>query len=287
MRFPAGLQTHKRNSAKSEERSPTYPRSVVLWLLVGAAWAVTLLAVFTRHTEWGDHHYLLQASGLPFVSALGLFLASWQVMILAMMVPSLAPLLPQMSGAYNPARAPGSHALFLLFLAGYDLVWTAFGCAAFFGDALLHELVESWSWLGTHDAIIATGLLGLAGVYQFTLRKTRFQIACRAEAYAFSQLQRAEMSRLDTAGRAGARTGLTHLGSCWALMLALVGLGMGSLVWMAALTGVMLAEQLCGPRANTLRWSVGVVCLALAVLTLAPPATLPDRFELAGPQFFW
>ncbi len=287
MRFPAGLQTHERDADTSEGHSPTYPRSVVLWLLVGAAWAVTLLAVFTRHTEWGDHHYLLEASGLPFVSALGLFLASWQLMILAMMVPSLAPLLQQMSGAHKPARAPGSLALFLLFLAGYDLVWTAFGCIAFFGDALLHELVESWSWLGTHDTIIATGLLGLAGAYQFTLRKTRFQMACREEARASSLAQRADMSRPETASRAGARTGLTHLGSCWALMLAMFGLGMGSLAWMAALTGVMLAEQLCGPRANMLRWSVGVVCIALAVLTLAPPATLPDRFGLVGPQFFW
>jgi predicted metal-binding membrane protein len=258
-----------------------------LWLLVGAAWAVTLLAVFTRHTEWGDHHYLLKASGLPLISALGFFLASWQLMILAMMAPSLAPALHQMSGARTSARAPGSLATFLLFLAGYDLVWAAFGCAAFFGDALLHEFVEKWSWLGSHDAIIATSLLALAGAYQFTPRKVRFLMACRDETRGFSQAQRADMTRLDAAGRAGARTGFTHLGSCWALMLAMFGLGMGSLVWMAALTGVMLAEQLFGPRASALRWSVGVLLCALAALTLALPTAPSGRLGLAGPLFFW
>jgi predicted metal-binding membrane protein len=284
MWFLATRLIHQRDSGK---RALAYRWRLPLWLLVAAAWAVTLLAVVTRHTEWGDHHYLLKASGLPLVSALGFFLVSWQLMILAMMVPSLAPLLHQMSDAHEPARAPGSLALFLLFLAGYDLIWTAFGCAAFFGDALLHEVVESWSWLGIHDAIIATGLLALAGAYQFTPRKTRFMMACREEARASSLAQRADMTRLDTAGRAGARTGCAHLGSCWALMLAMFGLGMGSLAWMGALTGVMLAEQFGGPRASALRWSVGVILCALAILTLALPATLPDRAGLAGQPFFW
>jgi predicted metal-binding membrane protein len=280
MRLPAPLFINHRDQEKPDQ---TYRGSQPfwLWLLVGAAWAVTLLAVLTRHTEWGDHHYLLHDSGLPLFSALGFFLVSWQVMILAMMVPSLTPLLRQMSDARTSARAPGSLALFLLFLAGYDLVWTAFGCAAFFGDALLHRLVENWSWLGAHDTIIATGLLALAGAYQFTPRKARFLLACQAPA------QRAAMTHLDTAYRAGARTGLRHLGSCWALMLVMFGVGMGSLVWMAALTGVMVAEQLLQTRALALRWPVGLIFCALAILTVALPAAPPGRFGLAGLLTFW
>ena len=165
-----------------------------------------------------------------------------------------------------------------MFLAGYDLVWIAFGCAAFFGDALLHAVVESWSWLGIHDTIIAISLLALAGVYQFTPRKTRFVMACRDESHGFSWLQRADMTRLDAASRAGARTGYAHLGSCWALMLVMFGLGMGSLVWMVALTGVMMAEQVAGPRAIALRWLVGAIFCALAALMLA----LPGRAGVAG-----
>jgi predicted metal-binding membrane protein len=272
------------NQRDSGNRSTTYRRSLPLWLwlLVGVAWAVTLVAVFTGHTEWGDHHYLLRDSGLPFFSALGFFLVSWQVMILAMMVPSLTPVLRQMtSGVPESTREPGAIAMFL---AGYDLIWTAFGCVAFFGDALIHSLVKNWSWLGAHDTIIAMGVLALAGVYQFTPGKAHFLLACQAPS------QRADMSPLDnvdTASRAGASAGRSHLGSCWALMLAMFGVGMGSLVWMAALTGVMVAEQLLQTRALAFRWPVGLIFCALAVLTVALPAQTPGHLGLAGLQPFW
>jgi predicted metal-binding membrane protein len=269
------------NQRGSWRRAVAFRWSLPLWLLVGAAWAVTLLAILTRHTEWGDHHYLLRDSALPLFSALGFFLVSWQVMILAMMVPSLTPLLRQMSDARTSARAPGSLAMFLMFLAGYDLIWTAFGCVAFFGDALIHSLVENWSWLGSHDTIIATGLLALAGVYQFTPGKARFLMACQAPS------QRADVSRLDAAYRAGAGAGCAHLGSCWALMLAMFGVGMGSLVWMVALTGVMASEQFLRTHALALRWPVGLIFCALAVLTVALPAQTPGRLELAGLLPFW
>jgi predicted metal-binding membrane protein len=263
------------NQRDSEKHSPAHRwRSSLLWLwfLVGTAWVMTLLAVLTRHTEWGDHHYLLQASDLPFISALGFFLASWQVMILAMMVPSMTPFLRRV--AHANVSPPGALAMCL---AGYDLAWTAFGCVAFFGDALLHKLVENWSWLGFHSTLIATGLLALAGAYQFTPRKTRFLMACQGEARGFSQSQRADMTQLDTACRAGARAGWSHLGSCWALMLAMFGVGMGNLVWMVALTGAMLAEQLSGARA--LRWSVGAIFFALAAFSFP--------FGLAGSLALW
>jgi predicted metal-binding membrane protein len=285
MRLPAPLIVNHPDSGKRvsirHQSLPFWP-----WLLVGTAWAVTLLAVFTGHTEWGDHHYLLHDSGLPLFSALGFFLVSWQVMILAMMVPSLAPLLRQMtSGVPASTRRPGATAMFLLFLVGYDLIWTAFGCVAFFGDAMLHELVENWSWLGAHDTIIATGALALAGVYQFTPGKARFLMACQTLSQAPSQ--RADMTRLDTACRAGAGAGCAHLGSCWALMLVMFGVGMGSLVWMAALTGVMASEQVLRSRALALRWPVGLIFCALAVLTVALPAETPGRLGLAGLLPFW
>jgi predicted metal-binding membrane protein len=262
------------NRPDSRKSIPTYQWSWPLWLLIGSAWAITVLAVLTRHTEWGNHHYLLQTSDLPFFSALGFFLVSWQVMILAMMVPSLTPQLHRLGSIRASTRAPGA---IVMFLAGYDFVWTAFGCIALLGDALLHRLVGSWSWLGAHDAIIATGLLALAGVYQFTPVKARFLMACQARS------QRVDMTRLDDSCRAGAGVGRSHLGSCWTLMLAMFGVGMGSLVWMMALTGVMVAEQVGGSRARALRWPVGLIFCALAVLTVAPPG----RFGLEALLTFW
>ncbi len=72
------------------------------WLLVAVAWAVLVLAMLTHQTFLLDHHYLLQASGLPWLAALEIFLLCWQVMTVAMMLPSSMPmvkLVPSSGGA--------------------------------------------------------------------------------------------------------------------------------------------------------------------------------------------
>ena len=122
MRLPAILVASQ-HQAERRAAARRWSPLLWLWLLVAAAWVVTLLAVFTRHTEWGDHHYLLQTSGLPFFSALGLFLAAWQVMILAMMVQSVGVFPPPPDDSHARCYPPGALAMFL---AGYDLVWIGF-----------------------------------------------------------------------------------------------------------------------------------------------------------------
>jgi predicted metal-binding membrane protein len=54
--------------------------------------------------------------------------------------------------------------------------------------------------------------------------------------------------------RAGIEHGAFCLGCCWALMLALVALGIGSMLWMAALAAVVLVEKVAplGERAPAL-----------------------------------
>src|SRR5262245_8673460 len=63
------------------------------WALVGGAWGAALLATLTNHSELINHDYLLEHSGLPWLAALAVFLACWQVMTAAMMVPSSLPIL--------------------------------------------------------------------------------------------------------------------------------------------------------------------------------------------------
>ena len=62
------------------------------WILVTAAWTVALLAVLTKQTYLINHSYLLTQSHYPWIVALVVFLAGFQVMIFAMMVPSSMPL---------------------------------------------------------------------------------------------------------------------------------------------------------------------------------------------------
>lgn len=55
--------------------------------LVIIAWGIILFAFSTHQTALIDHDYLLRVSHLPWLLALGLFLASWQIMTIAMMLP--------------------------------------------------------------------------------------------------------------------------------------------------------------------------------------------------------
>ncbi len=63
-------------------------------------------------------------------------------------------------------------------ILAYLAVWIVFGCIAYWGDSLLHELVEQVPSLGS---FIAPGVLLLAGVYQLTPVKRACLARCRFE----------------------------------------------------------------------------------------------------------
>jgi predicted metal-binding membrane protein len=69
------------------------------------------------------------------------------------------------------------------------------------------------------------------------------------------------------------RHGAFCLGCCWALMLVMFGIGVGSLAWMAALAGVMVVEKTI-PGGRWLSPISGIVLVLLAVLSLVRPAWL-------------
>ncbi len=81
------------------------------------------------------------------------------------------------------------------------------------------------------------------------------------------------------AWRLGLRHGMFCLGCCWALMLVMFGLGVGSLVSMAVLTGVMIVEKTF-PGGQRLSPVIGLALLLLAVLWLAHPAWLLSSIEV-------
>src|SRR5437588_290295 len=60
--------------------------------LVVAAWAIAVLAALTNRGYLIDHHYLLEESQLPWLVALVVFLACWQLMTVGMMLPSSMPM---------------------------------------------------------------------------------------------------------------------------------------------------------------------------------------------------
>ena len=208
---------------------------------IGAAWVVAVAAEATG-SAGALHHDTLLEGGPGFGPALLLFLLAWQVMVGAMMLPSSLPLVRMYAAA--SAGAPARSRSLAAFLGGYALVWAAFGALAFAGDAALHAGVAASPWLATHDWAIAPSVLLLAGAFQFSSLKDACLRACRHPASFLHRHYR-------RGPRGGLVLGLRHaafcVGCCWALMLVMFAAGAANLIWMAALTALMVHEKTARP----------------------------------------
>jgi predicted metal-binding membrane protein len=240
-------------------------------MVVGAIVVAWALAVGAEISGRGTalHHDALIEGKLPYALALVLFLVAWQAMIAAMMVPSTLPLLRLFAAAATGQPRP--RAVVVAFLAGYALVWTAFGWLAFVGDTMVHATVDRTPWLQQHDWLIAGGTLALAGAFQFSGLKDRCLQVCRHPgAFLLRHYERG----LPGALALGRRHGLFCLGCCWALMLLMFAAGVANLWWMAGLTALMVYEKTgaAGRRAVPV---AGIALLICAALVLAHPHWLP------------
>ncbi|GLV60256.1 hypothetical protein KDH_70760 [Dictyobacter sp. S3.2.2.5] len=225
------------------------------WLLLTGSWGVLGVAFLTGHNSWLDHDYLIRGNHWPWPLAGLVFLASWQVMLLAMMLPGLFNsllLLPHHLARYWPEQ--------VLFIVGYAGSWSLFACAAFVGDTLLHGLVGRWRWLYLHPQWIAALLFALAGLVQWSPLK-------------WHCLRHTRLHQQETRGspwRQGYRYGLWCVGCNWALMLLMVGVGMRNLLALASLTLLMWLERTWS-RGKVLGLCAGAGCLLYALVIVMPP----------------
>ena len=262
------LSPSKQERARAQIRRPR--RALVLWpwLLVAVAWAVLILATLAHQTFLLDHHYLLQASGLSWLAALEVFLLCWQVMTVAMMLPSSMPMVNLV--VYAGRRQGRPVAVPLAFLSGYAVIWTGFAAGAFLGDTGVHRLVALWPWLAVHAWLIGAVTFFIAGLFQFSPLKERCLNRCRTPLGFFIHSYR---KGVGAAWHLGLRHGGFCLGCCWALMLVMFGVGIGNLAGMAALTGAMVIEKAV-PGGRRLSPVIGIILLLLGVLWLAHPVWL-------------
>lgn len=187
--------------------------------------------------------------------------AMWALMAAAMMLPTFAPALRTYLdlGASGAADGGGAAAL----VAGYVAVWAL---AALAGAALQLRF-QSLGLVAPDGSSLSlwltAGLLGFAGLYQFSSLKAACLSRCRQPLTFFLERWRPGPAR---ALRMGAELGAVCLGCCWALMaLAFVG-GTMNLLWMGAATLFMAIEKL--PEiGRPLTRPAGVLLLTLAVVT--------------------
>jgi predicted metal-binding membrane protein len=237
----------------------------VVLAAIALAWALALVAELDGAAAQLHHDALIHSS-LPFGVSLVLFLAAWQAMVAAMMLPSSLPLIRLF--ARTSANQPRPRQAMASFLGGYALVWTAFGAFAFTADLGIHVAVDSFGWLEERQWLIGGTVLALAGAFQFSDLKDACLRECRHPAsYLMAHYGRGP----GAAFRLGRGHGIFCLGCCWALMLLMFAAGIASLLWMAALTALMVYEK-TAPEGRRAVPIAGVALLALAALTFATGA---------------
>lgn len=236
-------------------------------LVIGSALAVACgLAWWWLARRGGDGMDMAMASP-PYVWT-SVYLvptfAMWAVMMVAMMLPSAAPMILLF------ARVPRSgRALHVILFAGsYLAVWALFSLAASFAQALMiaSGAVKA-ATLAIGNAALAGGLLIGAGVYQLSPLKEACLDACRSPL--------SFIMRLSRPGLVGTiRLGLAHgaycLGCCWALMLLLFVGGVMNIAWIAAIALLVLAEKAAPISLRRFLSPLLVVAGALLVLSASP-----------------
>jgi predicted metal-binding membrane protein len=212
------------------------------------------------------HHDALAHGDLPLLVALAVFVLAWQLMIVAMMLPSSLPLVRLFRVAAANQPRPGRAMAGLLL--GYAAVWTGFGAIAFLGDIGLHRLVHGWAWLEAHPELIAGSVLVLAGAFQFSSLKERCLRECRHPGpFLLQHYGRG----VEAAFRLGKAHGIFCLGCCWALMLVGFAAGVANLWWMVALTALTVFEK-TGRGGERGVVPIGASLITLGVLTLVAPS---------------
>jgi predicted metal-binding membrane protein len=253
------------------QRRAFYASGLALVLLAWAllmVWAASPWARYLDHGDWTRAGYLgALCTALPggaiVVPAL-LYAGGWLLMLVAMMLPTVLPVL------HIVERMAGRRWM-LVAGAGYLAAWAGFGLAAHLADLLVAAGVARSAWLTFNGWALGAAVLAVAGLFQFSGLKRRCRDRCRSPLGLVMAHWRGRRPAREAFGL-GFAHGLFCVGCCWALMLTMFAVGTGNLGWMLLLGLVMAAEKtlpwgwrLSAPAGVALLGaSAGTVALALA-----------------------
>ena len=187
--------------------------------------------------------------------------AMWVVMMVAMMAASAAPVMLFFAGMHT-GRGGKSATRVFAFGAGYLLVWFVFSAVATLTQWALHHWAMLSPSMRTSSGRLGGAILVAAGVYQLTPFKGACLAHCRSPlGFLMSNWREGQAGAL----RMGIEHGTYCLGCCWALMCVLFVVGVMNLVWVAAMTIVVLLEK-SGPAGAFVARAAGVAMIAAGVL---------------------
>ena len=205
----------------------------------------------------------MRMPGQTWPEAAASFIGMWVLMMVAMMLPSLAPMLWRYR---RVVRASGSRlaGLTVLVGVGYFFVWTLVGVGVFPIDVAL-AAVEMAQPALTRVAPIVVGLVVLfAGALQLSAWKKRQLALCRETPARGGTLS----DDVRTAWRHGLRLGLHCTYSCAGLTAILLAVGVMDLRVMFAVASAITVERLAPAGARVAR-AIGAIAVATGVCLIA------------------
>jgi predicted metal-binding membrane protein len=246
-------------------------------LLFAASAAVTIVSCTSMSAMgemqmpggWTMSMAWMRMPGQAWPSAAASFLGMWVVMMVAMMLPSLVPMLWRYRQAAGSTGEVRLGRLTALVGVGYFFVWTVFGMAAFpLGVAL--TAIEMQQPALAHAVPVAIGIVVLiAGVLQFTAWKARHLACCREAPGRCHRLP----ADAGTAWRHGMRLGLHCAYCCAGLTAILLVIGVMDLRAMAVVTAAITVERLA-PAGERVARAIGVVVIGAGLALIARAAGL-------------
>jgi predicted metal-binding membrane protein len=219
--------------------------------------------------DWMMSMAWMQMPGQTWAGAAASFLGMWVLMMVAMMLPSLVPMLWRYRQAVGRTSEPRLGRLTALVSVRYFLVWTVVGMAAFpLGVALAAVEMQRPALARTVPIVVGVVVL-IAGVLQFTAWKAH-RLACCRETLGHGRSLAADAS---TALRHGLSLGLRCSYCCAGLTAILFGLGIMDLRAMAIVTVAITVERLA-PAGERVARAVGAVAVGGGFYLIARAAGL-------------
>jgi predicted metal-binding membrane protein len=205
----------------------------------------------------------MRMPGQTWAGAAASFLGMWVVMMIAMMLPSLVPMLWRYRQAVALTGETRLGRLTVLVGVGYFFVWTVLGIAVFPLGVTL-AMVEMQQPRLAHAVPIAVGMLVLiVGALQFTAWKSHRLACCRAALGCGLPMS----VDTGTAWRRGLRLGLHCCYCCAGLTAILLGIGVMDLRAMAAVTAAITVERIA-PAAERVARAIGVVVVGAGLFLI-------------------
>ncbi|ANW01339.1 DUF2182 domain-containing protein [Bradyrhizobium icense] len=198
-------------------------------------------------------------------SQAALMFAMWWVMMVAMMVPSAAPMVLLFTAIKRRQATENPVISSWLFLAGYLLIWSGFSLAAVAVQWALDQAGLLSGMMASTSSMLAGIILLAAGLYQLTPIKRACLRYCQNPVLFLSRhWQPGAIGAL----RMGFRHGSYCVGCCWFLMALLFVAGVMNLLWIAAVAIYVAFEKLL-PRSLWLSRAAGVGLILAGGVVLA------------------